>query len=153
MPVMPSGRDHGDDLLLAFDFGLARIGIASGNTLTGTATPIATLDAGPRLPWERIDALMAEWDPGRIVVGVPSEDTSKPLVQRIRGFVAELKARYGLPVATVDESHTSVEAAAVLRDERASGLRRRRISRGTIDRHAACLIAERWMRNCTEERS
>lgn len=138
------------DLLLAFDFGLARIGIASGNTLTGTATPLTTLESRGKLPWAGIDAVVAEWRPARIVVGMPSEDETNPLVQRIRGFATDLAERYGLPVETVDESHTSAEAARVLRDERASGARRRRVSRGTVDRHAACLIAVRWMQSAHE---
>ena len=147
MPAMPDGKVHENGLLLAFDFGLARIGIASANSLTGTATPIATLAARPDLPWTSIDALMAEWAPGQIVVGIPSVDASDPLVQRILRFVAALRSRYDLPVSTIDESHTSAEAAARLRDERARGIRRRRIRRGAIDRHAACLIAERWLRS------
>lgn len=142
---MPDGRDHGADLLLAFDFGLARIGVASGNRLTGTATPVATLDAAARLPWAQIDELVREWRPGQLVVGIPSEDAGNSLVERIRDFVAVLTERYNLPVATVDESHTSTEAHAALREERARGIRRRQIRRGTIDRHAACLIAERWI--------
>jgi putative Holliday junction resolvase len=142
---------HDNDLLLAFDFGLARIGVATGNTLTQTATPLATLETRRRLPWTRIDELIEEWTPGRIVVGVPSDDSSNPLVQRIGGFVATLRKRYGLPVETIDESHTSAEAAAVLKDERAGGIRRSRIKRGTLDRHAACLIAERWMRRTVSD--
>lgn len=139
------------DLLLAFDFGLARIGIATGNTLTGTATPVTTLESRGRLPWEDIDALVAEWRPARLVVGLPSDDAAKPLVQRIRSFAAGLADRYGLPVAMTDESHTSAEAARSLRDERSSGIRRRRVTRGTIDRHAACLIAVRWMQSAGDQ--
>lgn len=135
------------DLLLAFDFGLARIGIASGNTLTGTATPVTTLESRGRLPWEQIDAVVAEWRPGRIVVGMPSDDATNPLVQRITSFAAGLADRYGVPVDTIDESHTSAEAARSLREERSTGLRRKRVVRGTIDRHAACLIAVRWMQS------
>jgi len=137
----------GTSILLAFDFGLARIGVASGNLLTGTANPVATLAVGARLPWNDIDQVIDEWQPDRIVVGMPSTDTSSPLVQRITSFADQLRQRYSLPVETVDESHTSVEAAEILREERASGTRRRKVSRGTIDRHAACLIAIRWMQN------
>ena len=136
-----------DDLLLVFDFGLARIGIATGNRLTGTATPVTTLHNAGRLPWKEIDALIAEWQPDRLIVGMPSEDDSNPLVQRIRGFTASLNERYRLPTETIDESRTSVEAADGLREARASGARRRRVTRGTIDAHAACLIAIRWIQS------
>lgn len=140
-----------DDLLLAFDFGLARIGIATGNRLTGTATPVTTLHTSGRLPWQEIDALVAEWRPDRLIVGMPSDDETNPLVQRIRGFTVALTERYQLPTETIDESRTSVEAAAGLREARASGARRRRVTRGTIDAHAACLIAVRWMRSKQQE--
>ena len=135
------------ELLLAFDFGLARIGVASGNTLTDTATPVGTLESRGRLPWQDIDAIVARWGPGQLVVGLPSDDETNPLVQRIRGFAAGLAERYGLPVSMIDESHTSAEAARNLREDRASGRRRRRVTRGTIDSHAACLIAIRWMQS------
>ena len=138
------------DLLLAFDFGLARIGIATGNRLTGTATPLSTLRSRGRLPWQEIDAVVDEWRPARIVVGLPSEDDANPLVQRIRSFVKSLQSRYAVPVETIDESHTSAEATARLREERSSGARRR-VTRGTIDRHAACLIAVRWMQRRTAD--
>jgi putative Holliday junction resolvase len=138
---------RGQDLVLAIDFGLKRIGIATGNQVTQTATPIATLTGGTRPPWNDLDRLVEDWCPACIIVGIPSENDSNPLVQRIRGFVAAVADRYNLPVNTVDESHTSVEAAAQLRAGRSAGLHARRVTRGRIDRHAACLIAERWMRN------
>ena len=132
--------------MIAFDYGLARIGVATGNRLTVTASPVATLTARGELPWAEVDSIVREWRPGMLVVGMPSADEDKPLVQRIRGFVEALRARYDLPVETVDESHTSVEASVRLRDQRAQGVRRRRVRKEAIDRHAACLIAERWMR-------
>ena len=136
---------HRPNVLLAFDFGLARIGIASGNHLTGTATPLTTLDSRGGPPWEAIDSVVKDWGPDELVVGMPSNDSDNPIVQRIRGFVTTLSGRYDLPVGTVDESNTSVEATARLREQRATGERRRRVRKELIDSHAASLIAIRWM--------
>jgi putative Holliday junction resolvase len=138
-------------VLLAIDFGLKRIGVATGNRLTGSATPIETITGkGPAI-WTELDRLVAEWAPDRIIVGLPSENESHPLVGRIRAFVTELEARYELPVATVDESDTSAEATSRLRAGRARGLYRRRVTKDRIDRHAACLIAERWMQETRDD--
>ena len=64
---MPEGRR----LLLAFDYGLKRIGVATGNALTRTASPLTTLNAATEPPWQAIDTLVAEWQPDLIVVGRP----------------------------------------------------------------------------------
>lgn len=135
----------GDDVLLAIDFGFKRIGIASGNLLTRTATPLTTLRVGARLPWSELDALVAEWAPSRVIVGLGANDDTQAINERIREFVTALEARYGLPIETVDETLSTAAARAALREGRASGLHRRRIARERVDRHAACLIAEQWM--------
>jgi len=132
-------------VLLAFDFGLRRIGIASGNLLTCTATPVTTLRVGARLPWEDVDRIVDEWRPELFVVGRPAAGGEQALATHAARFVAALEERYGLTVATVDESLTSHAAHAALRDARRAGHLPRKIRRGLLDRHAACLIAEQWM--------
>jgi putative Holliday junction resolvase len=132
-------------VLLAFDFGLRRLGIATANLTTRTASPLTTLGVGADLPWAEIDRLMTEWAPAQLVVGVPEGDGAAAIARRARQFAARLAERYALPVATVDETLTSIEAEAALAAGRRSGYLRRRIGRGRIDRLAACLIAEQWM--------
>lgn len=132
-------------LVLAFDFGLRRIGVASANRLTRTATPLTTLKINDDVPWPEIDQLVRDWRPSMLVVGMPPSGGDTPIIAAINGFVAELKRRYPIDVATVDESLTSQAAASALRDKRRSGFLRRRLSKGSVDRHAACLIAEQWM--------
>ena len=133
------------NLVLAFDFGLRRLGVATGNRLTGTATPLTTLKVGRRLPWDDLDAAIEAWRPGRLVVGLPSPERSPDLAEKVRAFAEELQRRYGLPVATTDEALTSRAAAARLKAARASGRMKRRVTRDDIDSGAACVIAERWM--------
>ncbi|HEY7670863.1 MAG TPA: Holliday junction resolvase RuvX [Gammaproteobacteria bacterium] len=135
---------RGAAVLIAFDFGQRRIGIATGNLLTRTASPLTTVNVGAQLPWPEIDRIIAEWRPQHLVVGQPSSKGA--LASRVARFVDALEQRYGLDVATVDETLTSHAAHAELRDARRAGHLRRRLDRkAELDRHAACLIAEQWL--------
>jgi putative Holliday junction resolvase len=133
------------DVLLAFDFGFRRIGVASGNLRTRTASPVTTLRVGVELPWSEIDRAISDWQPGQLVVGLPDPDAAEPVAARARAFMDALRERYGLPVAAVDESLTSRAAQSELREARRSGLKTKPVRKELIDRGAACLIAEQWM--------
>lgn len=133
------------EILLAFDFGLKRIGIASGNFLTRTASPVTTLNARSGVLWNDLDRLLDEWHPRLLVVGLPSGTGETAITREAQAFIAGLEARYGLEVATVDESLTSHAAQSALKEVRRSGYLRRRIGKGRVDTQAACLIAEQWM--------
>lgn len=146
---MPDTPDRVAPLtLLAFDFGLRRIGVAVGQSVTGTATPLATLDADAGAPdWPVLDRLIGEWRPGLLVVGMPlgpAGETQGELAKPVTDFAAAL-GRYGLPVELADERLSSAEAAARLREARSSGARRRRVDRKDVDALAACVIAEQWL--------
>ena len=133
------------ELVLAFDFGHRRIGIASGNRLTRTASPLTTLTVHDTVPWADVDRLIAEWRPGILVVGMPPSQAESSITIDVAAFVDELRERYALEVVTVDESLTSSAAQSELKEGRRSGYLRRRIGKGRLDRHAACLIAEQWL--------
>jgi putative Holliday junction resolvase len=134
----------GATVLIAFDFGQRRIGVATGNLLTRTASPLTTVNVGAELPWPEIDRIIDEWRPQRLVVGQPSGKGG--LATRVASFIDALERRYGLNVATVDETLTSHAAHAGLRDARRAGFLRRKLGKkGELDRHAACIIAEQWL--------
>lgn len=133
------------DILLAFDFGLRRLGVATANLQTRTASPLMTLQVGRDVPWIEIDRVVADWQPARLIVGLPQGDGVRPIAERVRTFVKMLAERYGVPVETVDETLTSAAARTELNVGRRSGYLRRRIGKGRTDRVAACLIAEQWM--------
>ena len=97
---------------LAFDFGTARVGVASGNSLTASATPLCTVAAQGEARFEAIGRLIAEWQPAALVVGVPFHPDGAVHVntERARRFGRRLKARFGLPVHEVDERYTTTEA-------------------------------------------
>lgn len=137
-------------LLLAFDFGLKRIGVATGNGLTRTASPLTTLTARTEPPWTEIDALISTWQPDLIVVGHPGTGASEALLSSLEDFVETIAERYGVAVETVDERFTSTAAEESLRADRSKGLYNRRLTRDQIDRQAACLIAEQWMNQAVD---
>jgi putative holliday junction resolvase len=135
-------------LVLAFDFGLKRIGVASGNTLTRSAAPLAVVQYGPAGPdWAHIDRLIKAQSPQQLVVGLPYNEDGTPgeLQPATDQFAGGLHARYGLPVARVDERYSSREATAELVARRREGVRRHRIAKQDIDSLAAALILERWL--------
>ena len=133
---------------LSFDFGLRRIGVAVGQDVTGSASPLGVIANRPEGPdYARLDELIRQWQPTQLVVGMPShaDGSASDMEDLVRDFIAEL-ARYGLPIETVDERYTSIEAERVLKDARAAGTRGR-VSREMIDSAAAVLIAERYLAN------
>lgn len=97
---------------LAFDFGTQRVGVASGNTLTRTATPLRTVAAGGDARFAALGALIAEWQPDALVVGVPFHPDGAPHdnTARAQRFARQLHGRFKLPVHEVDERYTTTEA-------------------------------------------
>jgi putative Holliday junction resolvase len=137
------------ETVLAFDFGLRRIGVAVGQQVTRSASPLGVLHSGDRGPdWSLIEALVREWQPARLIVGMPAraDGTPSDIDDVIRSFIRDL-GRFELPVEEIDERYTSVEAKARLKERRAAGLRRGKIRKEMIDAGAATLIAERWLNN------
>jgi len=132
--------------VLGFDYGRRRIGIGVGQTVTRSATPVATLLATAAGPdWTRLLALVAEWRPTGLVVGVPynADGTPHDLTLEVLAFASALGERTGLPVHTVDERLSSAEAQATLREQRAAG--RRRVAKADVDAAAACVILNSWL--------
>jgi putative holliday junction resolvase len=139
-------------VVLGFDFGQRRIGVACGDTVSRTAAPLDAVPAGSAGPrWEVIETLLREWQPALAVVGLPYNvnGTDSAMTQAARGFAAELERRCRLPVVLVDERYSSREAEAKLKSERESGLRRRRVVKADVDAAAACVILERWFTEIT----
>ena len=132
--------------ILAFDYGLRRIGVAVGQDITGSASPVGTIrnsDAG--VDEAAIDRLIREWSPDRLIVGLPLHADGSPsdMTEAALAFADGL-SRYELPVTTTDERYSSVEATEILNRSRAAG-HRRRIEKTDIDAAAAVLIAERFL--------
>ena len=132
--------------ILAFDFGLRRIGVAVGQDVTGSASPLGVVNNRETgVDFDGVAALINEWRPTLLVVGMPAHADGSPsdIQEHVDAFISGLKP-FGLPIDTVDERHTSVEAERVLKNARAAGTRGR-ISKEMIDSAAAVFIAERYL--------
>ena len=99
---------------LAFDFGLKRVGVAAGNSLTRQATPLRTLTAEGDERFAAIGRLIAEWQPDALIVGVPVHPDGAPHdnTRRAQRFARQLHGRFRLPVHEVDERYSTTEASA-----------------------------------------
>ena len=126
--------------LLGFDFGTRKIGVAVGQTLTGTATPLETLTLVNDKPdWARIARLIDEWRPEALVVGLPLDvdDSETDATAPALRFSRQLEGRFRLKVHLADERFTSFEARDRL------GHKAKRIEE--YDAVAAKLILETWL--------
>ena len=119
---------------LAFDFGLKRTGVASGNRLLRITTPQATIKAEGDARFVQIQARIKEWQPDAIVVGVPfhPDGAAHDNTHRAKKFARQLRGRFGLTVYEVDERYSTTEA----------------LSAGAKDADAAsaCIILEQFLR-------
>lgn len=134
--------------VLAFDFGLRRIGVAVGETGPLVASPLTTVAADDGEPrWPALDACIGQWQPALLLVGEPhyQDGSEGTLAGRARAFADRLAQRYTLPVELVDEQLTSRSARAELREQRRSGARSRRVRREDVDAVAAQLILRSWL--------
>lgn len=128
-----------DGYVLAFDFGLRHIGVAGGQTVTGTAGPLTTLTAERGRPrWPELLELVAEWRPVRLLVGLPlnMDGTGSDMSEAARKFARALEQRSGIATELVDERLSTRAAQALARSD--SG------SRAGSHELAAVLIAETW---------
>jgi len=124
-------------LVMSFDFGMKKIGVAVGQTITRTATPVRVLTARDGTPdWQMVAVLIKEWNPDHLVVGLPlnMDDSQSEMSIRAERFARRLTGRFNIPHSTVDERLSSVEA-------------REYANRGEpVDAIAAKLILETWFR-------
>lgn len=139
---MPATPEASSGSLLAFDVGTRLVGVAIGNRLTAGARALAAVAGGD---WPRIDALVGEWRPERLVVGLPLalDGGEQPMTRHAREFARALERRYALPVDLVDERHTSQEAARRFAERRARGTAKRKHA-ADLDAVAAEIILEHW---------
>jgi putative Holliday junction resolvase len=134
-------EESANQTLLGFDYGTHKIGVAVGQTLTGTATPLTTLSAVKHKPdWEGIARLIKEWQPDALVVGLPMEMTDREAdnAPRAKKFARQLEGRFHLPVHMADERLTSREAW-----EQLGRAAHKDVTR--VDAVAAKLILETWL--------
>ena len=127
--------------LLGFDFGKLRIGVAVGQSITGTATALCTLNTRNRQPdWDRISELINDWRPDALVVGLPlhADDSDSEMSTAARKFARQLEGRYRLTVHTMDERLSSHAAKQLQRQDKAA-------AKAGTDAVAAMIILQNWL--------
>lgn len=128
--------------VLAFDFGSKRIGVAVGQSLTGTAEPLAEISARDGIPdWAVIERLIGEWQPDCLLTGLPlnMDGSEGPMSQRARKFARRLHGRFGLASYLWDERLSSQEAKSLRPSDN--------YRRDAVDSLAAVTILESWFYN------
>jgi putative Holliday junction resolvase len=134
------------EVFLGFDFGFKRIGVAVGQRLTCSASPLPTVSAREGVPeWSFLDKLVKQWRPDALIVGLPKcIDGSKlyttPAAKR---FAKALELRYSLPVYLVDERLSTIEARAFLFEKGGYS----KIRKTEVDGVAACIILDQWLQH------
>lgn len=131
------------NILIGFDFGMKRIGVAVGQTVTQTARPLVTLAAKQGIPhWQQIAALVKKWHPDALVVGIPlnMDGTDQAISVQARTFAEQLREHFVLPVYEMDERLTTKDARERLFDQ--GGFKA--LQDGQVDQVAAQLILQNW---------
>lgn len=134
------------EVYLGFDFGFSRIGVAVGQKLTCSATPLPTLKAKSGVPqWSALDKLMSQWKPKAFIVGLPTCIDGRKLytTSAAKRFSEQLRNRYGLPSYLVDERLSTVEARGLLFEQGGYN----KIVKTEVDGVAACIILEQWLQH------
>ncbi|BDM65272.1 putative pre-16S rRNA nuclease [Shewanella sp. NFH-SH190041] len=132
--------------VLGFDYGTKSIGVAIGQQLTGSANPLTSLKAVDGIPkWEQIEALIKEWQPDFIVVGLPlnMDGTEQEMTLRARKFANRINGRFGIKVVTQDERLTTTDAKARLFE--LGGYKA--LTKDQVDAVSAVLIIESYFEN------
>jgi putative Holliday junction resolvase len=130
-------------ILIGFDFGMKRIGVAVGQTITQTARPLDTIQAKDGIPnWNAITHLIKKWLPDALVVGIPinMDGTDQVISQQARQFAHSLEEQYQIPVYEIDERLTTKDARERLFIQ--GGYKA--LQDGQVDRVAAQLILQNW---------
>lgn len=139
-------RDAGQRTVLAFDFGTKSIGVAVGQEITGTASPLAALKAQDGIPdWQKVGQLFEDWVPDLAVVGLPlnMDGTEQEVTLRAKKFANRLHGRFKVKVETWDERLSTADAKSMLFE--LGGYKK--LTKEKIDSVSACVIFTSWAEN------
>lgn len=137
---MSESKTTRSETIMAFDFGEKRIGVAIGETLLGQARPLATVaESANDRRFAAIGKLIGEWQPARLVVGMPRhiDDAEHEFAARCERFARQLEGRYRLPVEFADERYSSAIAEAQMAGDK-------RENKARLDAEAAAIILQAW---------
>ena len=137
-------------VLIGFDFGTKKIGVAIAQTITKTATPmpaIKMINGQPR--WNELDTIISDYKPNKAIIGLPdskNENTTN-LIKKIKIFSSALEKKYTIPTILINEGLSTQIAKQELKEKRNSGILKNRIKKGQADSTAAKIILEQWLQS------
>jgi putative Holliday junction resolvase len=135
-----------DGCYIGIDYGLSHIGIALGQSITGTASALSTIHVTKKFNWTQLDAIINQWQPMAIIIGKPVSEAGKEqlITRQAHNFAKKLVHRYQLPVHEMDERYSSMQAQQDFADARKIGNAKKKHG-GNLDSHAAKIILQRWL--------
>ena len=137
-----------DSVLIGFDYGTKKMGVAIAQCITKTATPLNVLKIKNETPsWEQLDQIGNDYRPDIAIIGYPGKNNTKTslLADKIEKFGSAIEKHYKMPTILFDETYSTTIARQELRDLRRDGILSKRIKRGQVDSMAAKIILEQWL--------
>ena len=137
-----------DSVLIGFDFGRKKMGVAIAQCVTNTANPLNALKIQNDHPnWEQLDQIINDYKPDLAIIGHPGKANKKTsfIADKIEKFRSVIEKHYTMPTILFDESYSTAMAKNELRELRRAGILRRRIYKGQVDSMAAKIILEQWL--------
>ena len=137
-----------DSVLIGFDYGTKKMGVAIAQCITKTATPLNVLEIKNENPnWEQLDQIVNDYKPDIAIIGYPGKNNKKTslLANQIEKFESAIEKHYKMPTILFDETYSTTIARQELRDLRRDGILSKRIKRGQVDSMAAKIILEQWL--------
>ena len=138
-----------DSVLIGFDYGTKKMGVAIAQCITKTATPLSVLKIKNETPsWEQLDQIVSDYKPVLAIIGYPGKNNKQTslLADKIEKFGSAIEKHYKMPTILFDETYSTTIARKELRDLRRDGNLSRRIKRGQVDSMAAKIILEQWLK-------
>lgn len=136
-------------IVMGFDFGMKHIGVAVGQSITKTATPVASLSAKDGIPnWDEIQALILKWQATELIVGIPlnMDGTPQPMSFAAKKFGKRLHAKFKLPVFHVDERLSSWEAKQRLNIKQDKDYKMTQKEKEAVNAESAVILVEQWLK-------
>jgi len=138
-----------ESVLIGFDYGTKKMGVAIAQCITKTATPLNVLKIKNETPnWEQLDQIVSDYKPDLAIIGYPGKNNKQTslLADKIEKFGSAIEKHYKMPTILFDEAYSTTIARQELRDLRRDGTLSRRIKRGQVDSMAAKIILEQWLK-------
>ena len=137
-------------IIIGFDFGMKKMGVAIAQTITNTATPMPAIKMVNGQPkWNELDAIISDYKPNKAIIGLPDSKNQQTikLIEKIKIFSSALEKKYTIPTILINEGFSTQMAKQELKEKRNSGILKNRIKKGQADSTAAKIILEQWLQS------